>query len=30
MTIHETMDQSKILFNKATQQLSFRIHELAF
>ena len=30
MSIHETMDQSKILFDKAAQQLSIRIHELAF
>jgi hypothetical protein len=31
MSIHETVDQSKILFDKATQQLNIRIHEqLAF
>jgi hypothetical protein len=31
MSIHETMDQSKILFDEATQQLNIRIHEqLAF
>jgi hypothetical protein len=30
MSIHETMDQSKIKFNEAAQQLSIRIHELAF
>jgi hypothetical protein len=30
MSIYETMDQSKILFNKANQRLSIRIHELAF
>jgi hypothetical protein len=29
MNIHETMDQSKILFDEAAQQLSIRIHELA-
>jgi hypothetical protein len=27
MSIHETMDQSKILFDEATQQLNIRIHE---
>jgi hypothetical protein len=31
MSIHETMDQSKILFDEATYQLNIRIHEqLAF
>jgi hypothetical protein len=31
MSIHETMDQSKILFDEATQQLNIGIHEqLAF
>jgi hypothetical protein len=30
MSIHKTMDQSKIKFNEAAQQLSIRIHELAF
>jgi hypothetical protein len=31
MSIHETMDQSKILFDETTQQLNIRIHEqLAF
>jgi hypothetical protein len=31
MSIHKIMDQSKILFDEATQQLSIRIHEqLAF
>jgi hypothetical protein len=30
MSIHETMDQSKIKFNEAAQQLSIKIHELAF
>jgi hypothetical protein len=30
MNIHETMDQSKILFDEAAQLLSIRIHELAF
>jgi hypothetical protein len=30
MSIHETMDQSKILFDKLAQQLSIRINELAF
>jgi hypothetical protein len=31
MNIHETMDQSKILFDETTQQLKIRIHEqLAF
>ena len=31
MSIHETMDQSKILFDEATLQLNIRIHEqLAF
>jgi hypothetical protein len=29
LSIHETMDQSKIKFNEASQQLSVRIHELA-
>jgi hypothetical protein len=27
MSIHETMDQSKILFDEATHQLNIRIHE---
>jgi hypothetical protein len=30
MSIHETLDQSKILFDVAAQQLSIRIHDLAF
>jgi hypothetical protein len=30
MSILETLDQSKILFDEAAQQLSIRIHELAF
>jgi hypothetical protein len=31
MSIHETMDQSKILFDEATHQLNIGIHEqLAF
>jgi hypothetical protein len=30
MSIHETMDQSKILFDEAAQQLNIRIHELIF
>jgi hypothetical protein len=27
MSIHETMDQSKVLLDEATQQLNIRIHE---
>jgi hypothetical protein len=30
MSIHKTMDQSKILFDKAAQQLSIKIHEIVF
>ena len=30
MSIHETTNQSKILFDEASQQLNIRIHELAF
>ena len=30
MNIHKTMDQSKILFDKAAHQLSINIYELAF
>jgi hypothetical protein len=30
MSIQETMDQSKILFDEAAQRLSIRIHELSF
>jgi hypothetical protein len=30
MNIHETLDQFKILFDEAAQQLNIRIHELAF
>jgi hypothetical protein len=30
MSIHKTMDQSKILFDETAQQLSIKIHEHAF
>jgi hypothetical protein len=30
MSIHETMDQSKILFDEVAQLLSIRFHKLAF
>jgi hypothetical protein len=30
MSIHKTMDQSKILFDDTAQQLSIKIHEHAF